>query len=89
VPGDAPEPHEEVSVTLAEQQVRRIVAELPELERDVIRLRYGLNGHRDPLPLAGVGRELGVSPERVKALEERALEQLALRREMRSLREAA
>ena len=89
LPSEGSEPHEEVEVTLAEQAVRSVVAELPELEREVIRLRYGLNGHRDPLPLAGVGRELGVSPERVKALEERALEQLALRREMRSLREAA
>ena len=89
VPGDAAEPHEEVEVTLAEQAVREVVSELPEPEREVIKLRYGLNGQRDPLPLAGVGRQLGVSPERVKALEQRALEQLALRREMRSLREAA
>jgi RNA polymerase primary sigma factor len=82
-------PQEEVEVTLAEQAVRRVVSELPEPEREVIKLRYGLNGQREPLPLAGVGRELGVSPERVKALEQRALEQLALRREMQSLDEAA
>ena len=89
LPSDATDTHEEVEVTLAEQSVRQVVAELPEPERQVIKLRYGLDGQRDPLPLAGVGRQLGVSPERVKALEERALEQLALRREMRSLREAA
>jgi len=87
--GDRAQPQEEVQVTLAEQQVRNVVAELPEPEREVIKLRYGLDGHREPLPLAGVGRELGVSPERVRALEERALEHLALRREMQSLREAA
>ena len=89
LPTDRAQPQEEVQLTLAEQAVRSVVAELPEPEREVIKLRYGLNGHRDPLPLAGVGRELGVSPERVKALEERALEHLALRREMQSLREAA
>jgi RNA polymerase primary sigma factor len=89
LPTDRAQPQEEVQLTLAEQAVRNVVAELPEPEREVIKLRYGLNGHRDPLPLAGVGRELGVSPERVKALEERALEHLALRREMQSLREAA
>ncbi|MFL5821235.1 MAG: RNA polymerase sigma factor RpoD/SigA [Solirubrobacteraceae bacterium] len=89
VPGDEPQPQEEVQVTLAEQAVRQTVAELPEPEREVIKLRYGLDGQRDPLPLAGVGRQLGVSPERVRALEQRALEQLALRREMQSLREAA
>ncbi len=85
----AVQPQEEVEVTLAEQAVRRVVSELPEPERQVIKLRYGLDGEREPLPLAGVGRQLGVSPERVKAIEERALAQLSVRREMSSLREAA
>ena len=52
-------------------------------------MRYGLNGHQDPQTLARIGRELGVSPERVRQIEERALEHLALRRELQALREAA
>ena len=89
LPGQGPEPFEEVEVTLRAQTVRRTVAELPETEREVIKLRYGLNGHREPQPLASVGRKLGVSAERVRQIEERALEHLSLRREMHSLRDAA
>jgi RNA polymerase primary sigma factor len=87
--GDVASPEEEVQITLSEETVRSTVAELPERERDVIKLRYGLNGSRDPLPLSQVGRQLGISPERVRQIEENALEHLALRREMQGLREAA
>jgi RNA polymerase primary sigma factor len=89
MPDEGPQPFEEVEVTLREQLVRRTVAELPETEREVIKLRYGLNGQREPQPLASVGRQLGVSAERVRQIEERALEHLSLRREMESLRDAA
>jgi RNA polymerase primary sigma factor len=82
-------PAEEVEVVLREQAVRETVAALPEREREVIRLRYGLNGDQHPQPLTTVGRKLGVSPERVRQIEERALAHLALRREMQALREAA
>ena len=34
--------------------------ELPERERDVIKLRFGLNGDREPLPLTQVGQRVGV-----------------------------
>jgi RNA polymerase primary sigma factor len=80
---------EEVELALREQTVRDTVAELPEREREVIRLRYGLNGDRTPQPLTQVGQQLGVSPERVRQIEERALQHLALRREMQGLSEAA
>ena len=55
----------------------------------MIKLRFGLNGNTDPLPLTQVGQRLGVSAERVRQIEERALAHLALRREMRSLQDAA
>jgi RNA polymerase primary sigma factor len=82
-------PAEEVEVVLREQAVRDTVAALPEREREVIKLRYGLNGDQSPQPLTTVGEKLGVSPERVRQIEERALAHLALRREMQALREAA
>jgi RNA polymerase primary sigma factor len=89
VAGTDPEPGEEVFVRMREQLVRETIDELPETEREVLKLRYGLNGSPEPLTLAGVGRELGVSAERVRQIEERALKHLALRRELQSLREAA
>ncbi|HEY8769249.1 MAG TPA: sigma-70 family RNA polymerase sigma factor [Thermoleophilaceae bacterium] len=83
-----PDIEEEVSVNLAEETLRRTIEELPEPERDVIRLRYGINGD-DPQPLRETGRRLGLSAERVRQLESRALKLLATRRELEALREAA
>ena len=89
LPSEIAAPAEEVEVVLREQAVRDTVAALPEREREVIKLRYGLNGDQHPQPLTTVGKKLGVSPERVRQIEERALAHLALRREMQALREAA
>ena len=83
-----PDIEEEVSVSLAEETLRRTIEELPEPERNVIRLRYGINGD-DPQPLRETGRRLGLSAERVRQLESKALKLLATRRELEALREAA
>src|SRR5215217_3312544 len=44
VAGESPAPEEEVSVSLGMDAVRRAVAALPESEREVVKMRYGLNG---------------------------------------------
>ena len=82
-------PEEEVEVSLREETLRRTVEDLPEPERNVIKLRYGIDGAGDPKPLRETGRRLGLSAERVRQLESRALERLATRREIEALREAA
>jgi len=82
-------PEEEVEVSLREETLRRTVEELPEPERHVIKLRYGINGMADPKPLRETGRRLGISAERVRQLESKALQRLATRREIDALREAA
>jgi RNA polymerase primary sigma factor len=89
LPSDGPSPDEEVEISLRQDLVRRTLAELPPQHRRVIELRYGLNGHEEPLGLAQVGRELGVSASRVRQLEQDALRRLALRNELRALRDAA
>jgi RNA polymerase primary sigma factor len=86
---DAATPDEEVQIDLAEEVVRRTVEELPDRERDVIKLRFGLDGDREPLPLTQVGQRVGVSAETVREIEKRALAHLALRRELDALRDAA
>jgi RNA polymerase primary sigma factor len=86
--GGAPPVEEEVEVSLSEQLLRRTIEELPEPERNVIRLRYGINGD-DPQPLRETGRRLGLSAERVRQLESKALKRLATRRELEALREVA
>jgi RNA polymerase primary sigma factor len=71
----ADDPAEEALQSLERLGIRRSVATLPELERRVVELRFGLDG--DPQPLESIGKELGISRERVRQLEADALEQLA------------
>jgi RNA polymerase primary sigma factor len=86
--GGSPTPDREVEVSLSEQLLRQTIEELPETERDVITLRFGLTGE-DPQPLRETGRRLGLSAERVRQIESRALKRLAMRRELEALREVA
>jgi RNA polymerase primary sigma factor len=83
------EPEEEVQVSLQEEALHRAVAELPDREREVVKLRYGLNGDRDPASLEAIGRQLGLTRERVRQIEATALERLAVNREIESLAEVA
>jgi RNA polymerase primary sigma factor len=81
-------PEEEVEITLREEALRRALERLPERDRDVLKLRYGINGD-DPTPLSETGRRLGISQDTVRAIERRALSELAESRELESLRPAA
>jgi RNA polymerase primary sigma factor len=89
LPSDGPSTEEEVELTLREAVVRETIETLPERERTIIKMRYGLNGQQDPQPLSRIGRELGITPERVRQIEERALEHLAMARELQALSDAA
>ncbi len=84
-----PGPQEEAEVALAVTVVRATIADLPERERAVIELRFGLGGDGQGYPLAHVGRVLGISSERVRQIEERALDRLSMRLELRALRDVA
>ena len=86
--GDAPPVDEEVEVSLSEEVLRKTIEDLPEVEQEVIRIRYGMTGD-DPQPLRETGRRLGLSAERVRQLESKALKRLAMRRELEALREVA
>jgi RNA polymerase primary sigma factor len=85
---EAGAPEQTVSVNLEQATLRRAVAGLPEREREVVKLRYGLNGDRDPASLEEVGRRLGITRERVRQIEADALERLAVQREIEALRAA-
>ena len=87
--GEGAEPQEELTVSLEEDVLRRAVAQLPDREREVVKRRYGLNGDRDPASLEAIGRELGITRERVRQIEANALERLSMLREVASLRDAA
>jgi RNA polymerase primary sigma factor len=86
---DDPEPDEVVEISLREETLRRAVAELPDREREVIRLRYGLIGDTNPASIDETVRRLGISRDRVRRIEREALARLARMREMAALEAVA
>ncbi|MEN3282781.1 MAG: polymerase primary sigma factor [Solirubrobacteraceae bacterium] len=89
LPAGGPLPEEEVELTLREQAVREVVSRLPDRERTVIKLRYGLDGDPEPVPISEIARQLELRPSEVQRLERGALAELAVRRELSALSEAA
>jgi RNA polymerase primary sigma factor len=85
---DRPEPLEEVADADRDQRLGEVVEQLPEAERNVIRLRFGLTGD-EPLTLRQTGTELGITAKRAGQLEERGLSRLAGKVELKALRQAA
>jgi RNA polymerase primary sigma factor len=79
---------EEVVLSLTETTLHRALDDIPEREREVLRLRYGLT-HEEPKSLEEIGRRLGLTRERVRQIEAQALQRLAVSREIEALRDAA
>jgi len=88
LPSGAPAPEDLVHISLSEDTLRRALGELPDRERTVVQMRYGLSGG-EPAPLREIGRQLGITPERVRQIESRALGRLGRMRELEALRQAA
>ena len=86
---EARDVEEEVVLGLSEQTVRRAIEKLPDREKQVIKLRYGMDGDPDPKSLEQIGRELGITRERVRQIELQALQRLAGQREVAALSPAA
>jgi len=81
------EPFEEASEHLQKEGVRKALSALPERERQVIELRYGLTG-MEPLTLEEVGNTFGVTRERIRQIENSTLKKLQHLPEAQMLREA-
>ena len=88
LPSEGPAPEDVVHISLREETLRRALGELPERERTVVELRYGIDGG-EPTPLREIGRQLGITPERVRQIESKALGRLGRMRELDALRQAA
>ena len=82
------EPFETATENLQREDVQRALDALPERERQVIELRYGLRGH-EPLTLEEVGRAFGVTRERIRQIENNTLRKLKQLPEAQRLRELA
>jgi RNA polymerase primary sigma factor len=83
------EPDREIETNVRGESVRRAVAELPDPERSVVALRYGLTGDQQPRSVEQVVRTLGLSRVEVRQIEHKALERLAHREELEAVRDVA
>jgi RNA polymerase primary sigma factor len=84
VAGDDPLPEEAVELNLRSEALRTALASLPDREREVVSMRYGLGG-AEPQTLEDIGRRLGLTRERVRQIELESLRRLAGLREMESV----
>jgi RNA polymerase primary sigma factor len=89
LPSWDPLPDEEVESGLRRDAVRAAIERLPERERAVIELRFGLSGGSPPARLSDVAEVLGLSTERVRQVERAALDRLARTAELGWLSAAA
>lgn len=68
-----------------ERRIQGMVSGLDEKEREVIRMRFGLDGE-EPRTLQEIGEAMGLSRERIRQIESRAKEKLRRNREAHGLR---
>ncbi len=77
-------PEEEVLDSSMKEAVRSLLTILSEKEQDIIERRFGLNG-RKPMSLKEIGEVYGLTKERIRQIEKRALERLRTESEERDL----
>jgi RNA polymerase primary sigma factor len=76
VPDDSAEsPFDTASLSLRREDVEMALSALPDRERQVIELRFGLSG-TPPCTLEEVGRAFGVTRERIRQIENNTLKKL-------------
>jgi RNA polymerase nonessential primary-like sigma factor len=71
--GDGTLPEESVDSECLRGDMRALLEQLPELQRDVLKMRFGLDGE-EPMSLTGIARSLGMSRDKTRNLERRALD---------------
>jgi len=88
VASDGPDPSEEAETSEMEQTVQQALRRLPAPERRMVELRFGLSDGR-ARTIEAASRELGLTRERARQLEEAALRSLSDEPALAGLREAA
>lgn len=80
-----PSPLEEADASIRAETLSALLEQLPEREQEVLRMRYGLQG-QSSMTLAEIGKELGITRERVYQIENSAKKRLSMMPEAESLR---
>lgn len=75
IASDGNTPEEDAEAHSLRSDISRLICTLNDREQDVIRMRFGLNDGKQ-LTLKETGGNLGISPERVRVIENRALNKL-------------
>ena len=88
VSGDETPFEDEIARTLTLGKLDAAIDRLPDLERDVVRLRFGLDGS-SPASLESTARTLGIGVRRVRRIEASALSFLAVQPEVEGVHDAA
>jgi RNA polymerase sigma factor (sigma-70 family) len=73
---DLPSPNAEIARKDLRELVSTLIAGLTEKQREVLELRYGLNGHGPGKTLAEISKAIGISHQQVSMREKRALQKL-------------
>src|SRR3954469_4309445 len=89
IAGDEDDVLEQAADDFSRQLPRRAVDAMAEPARTVVRLRFGLQGDGEPHSYKTIAARLGISATWVRHLERRGLSELAGRRELVTLRDAA
>ncbi|HEV2723241.1 MAG TPA: sigma-70 family RNA polymerase sigma factor [Thermoleophilaceae bacterium] len=84
----AESPFETASENLRRENVGKALGALPQREREVLEMRYGLKGHQ-ARTLEEVGRAFGVTRERIRQIENNTLKKLECLPEAQGLRDAS
>jgi RNA polymerase primary sigma factor len=84
----ATDPEQRVNVESRRRQLQAGLDALPERKRRIIEMRYGLNDEPER-SLPEIGREIGLTRERVRQLELEALKELASMQSLQALQNAA
>jgi RNA polymerase primary sigma factor len=72
---EAIQPAEAASSTLLQEQLHAVLGTLPEREADVVSMRFGLTGGQ-PKTLDEIGKAYGVTRERIRQIESKAMSKL-------------
>ena len=69
-------PYDVTSIKMLKENVDEVLDSLSDREAKVLKMRFGLDDSKRPMTLEEVGREFGVTRERIRQIEAKALRKL-------------